>query len=333
MTTIALRAALAAATATLAFPALAAAAPIVADIDVHTGVSPSVTARSTGAPSMYLSIRRGEANTLLQAIPMTDCGGGMKCATVPVTLGLNDRATIDVGATPQTAVMRAIVVYEGTPKISQVTCDGTISGAVGTESYWKTFEAGVVGGASGSPVVGPGGALVTAIPGGIPSGAQSVVRQSYTYDAGGQTGRISIDRTATGCTMSAPVPPPAPSDPPVQPQSPPPPAPDTVAPSGSLKLGLLPSLRTIASKGLASTITVSEPCLLTQELRLGGTLVGRGTARAAAAGSAKVTVKLSAAGRRKVRKARPARLALTTTAMDTAGNARVLDRRTVKLRG
>lgn len=342
MTTLTSRAALVAALTALAAPAVAAAAPTHTEIDVRTGDGASVTARSTAAPSMFLSIRRGEDNTLLQAVPMTACGGGMKCATVPSTLRVDDRATIDVGATPAVATMRAIVVHEGTPRINRVSCNPStphIGGLMGWEKHWQTFASGIVGGADATTTVTPvapfkPSTFTGVLPAVIAPGTPVFARQSYTYDAGGESGRISIEHRASSCLgdeIGDPI-----IDPPVLPQSPPPPPPppaDTVAPTGSLKVGkVLPRLGALRTRGLVSTVTLNEPAVVTQTLRHGRVLVGNGTSTSSTAGPIRVTVKLTKAGKARLRSRRSARLALATSVRDAAGNVRTLTTRSLVIR-
>ncbi|MBJ7331098.1 MAG: hypothetical protein JHC95_14465 [Solirubrobacteraceae bacterium] len=335
MTSITSRAALLGALTALSVPAGAEAAPLYTELDVHTGAQPSITARTTGTPGMQLSIRRGEENKLVQGVPMGDCGNGMVCATISgATLLQNDRATVDRIINANSWQMRAIVVYESTPKVAGAVCgaDGAtaISGKVGFEKHWKEWAVGIVGLGDGATTAGPGVATGT-FTGPVGAGALAFVRQSYTYDNGAESGRISVDHrvAAPACSGAAVLPPPPP--PVVEPQSPPP-VQDTLAPTGTLKLGKAPKLGVLATKGLTSTVTVSEAGAVSQELRLGKTLVGRGSAPVSAAGPVKVTVRLSRSGKRKLRGKRKAELTLTTIAKDATGNTRTLGAKTVRLR-
>jgi hypothetical protein len=112
-----------------------------------------------------------------------------------------------------------------------------------------------------------------------------------------------------------------------RPVSPPvPAAPDTTAPTGTLTAGRSQSRATVARRGLPLTTTCSEACAVRSELRLGRTVLARGSKRLTRAGTARLRLKLSASARRRVR-ARRVTATLRTTITDAAGNSRVLTRR------
>jgi hypothetical protein len=143
-------------------------------------------------------------------------------------------------------------------------------------------------------------------------------------------------------------------------------APDTAAPTVSLAFKKL-KLAALLKKGLAVTVSCSEACgfaaVLTQAAkRKGGKVtmasaggaparraaapgtrpvrpsakakaqvIGRGTGKLAAAGKAKVVVKLTAKARKALKRARKLNATLTVTARDIAGNPASVTRKvTVK---
>lgn len=346
MSPINLRAAtLAAALTTLTLPAAAAAAPLYSELEVHTGTQSYITAKTTSTPQLELSLRRGEAGTLLKSVPMTECGGGMMCATLPVgTLLPNDRATIDQYLKPasDSHIRRTIVVYEGVPKLGPATCLATggtrLSAQLDLSPHWKQVQLGVVGGAEAGGLETAGSVASGTYTGVIGAGAQGYVRQSYSYATPSEQGIIGTTHTAPvgACAglgaVEGPVLPPGP--PVVESQSPPPPPPpvDAIAPQAMLKLRPTARLTVLRTRGLTSTVTVDEAATVTQQLRLGRTVIGRGSAKASAPSDVKVTIKLTKAGARSLRGRRRAKLVVRTTARDTAGNVRTLPATSVTVR-
>jgi plastocyanin len=80
------------------------------------------------------------------------------------------------------------------------------------------------------------------------------------------------------------------------------------------------ALRTLLRRGLAVRASTSKAGLASATLRRGRVIVGRGTAGFVAAGTRTLKVRLTAAGRRTLRRARPAALRLTVVLTDAAGN-------------
>jgi Ca2+-binding RTX toxin-like protein len=84
--------------------------------------------------------------------------------------------------------------------------------------------------------------------------------------------------------------------------------------------------KTLLAKGLRLQMACGGACKVSAKLTLKGKPVGSGKRTLIAAGTANVTVKLSKAGKRKVRKLGKASLRLTVTVADAGGAARKLTR-------
>jgi hypothetical protein len=128
--------------------------------------------------------------------------------------------------------------------------------------------------------------------------------------------------------------------------------PDVTKPVVSLALGTINSGpgaldRLVKSGQIVTTLDVSEPGTVTQLLVLdnGGTLpasaavkkpavkLGRGSKVVKVAGKVKVSVKLTKAGKRALRRVKRAKLVLVTTVADTAGNKTTTTKRFSATRG
>ncbi|UUY02251.1 hypothetical protein LRS13_16210 [Svornostia abyssi] len=331
---------LTAALTTLAVPAAAAGAPLHSEIEVITGPQTTITARTTATSQLELSLRRGEGGTLLKSVPMTDCGAGMMCATLPVgTLLPNDRATIDQYFKPasDSSVQRAIVVYEGVPKLRPSTClamGGTqLAAQLDVSPHWKQVQLGVIGGAQAVGLESSGGVTSGTYAPAINPGAQAYVRQSYDYATPSEEGTMAITHTAPvgTCAALGAVPTVLPQSPPVDPTPPPPPA-DTAAPQAVLRVKAVPRLAALRTRGLVSSVTVDEAAVVTQQLLLGRRIVGRGSANAAGAGTVKVATRLTTSGKRALRGRRKVKLLVRTAARDAAGNVRTLRATSITVR-
>ena len=162
---------------------------------------------------------------------------------------------------------------------------------------------------------------------GVNAGADSVVAY-LDLDADGQRDPAEPQATAFAQFESVPTAPPiVPPAPPVD-STPPPPAADTTPPTGTLPRRIVARGRELAREGrLVGTVVVSEPATVLQRLYLAGrkraTLLGAGTARAAAAGRVRVTIKVNGKGRKAFRR-RNVRVVLLTSLVDQAGNRRSL---------
>jgi N-acetylneuraminic acid mutarotase len=106
---------------------------------------------------------------------------------------------------------------------------------------------------------------------------------------------------------------------------------NTTAPEPAVSLKARQKLATVLKKGLVVTLSANEPATLEVELLLDRKpanklklkpRVGGATVTLAAAGSQKVTVKLSASARRKLAQQRRVKLTVSVRATDTAGNHR-----------
>jgi hypothetical protein len=84
--------------------------------------------------------------------------------------------------------------------------------------------------------------------------------------------------------------------------------------------------KALLAKGLKLQVPCAGACKVSAKLTLGGRPVGKGARTLIAAGTAKVTVKLSRAGKRRLRALRTASLRLTVTVTDAGGAARKLTR-------
>jgi hypothetical protein len=84
--------------------------------------------------------------------------------------------------------------------------------------------------------------------------------------------------------------------------------------------------KALLAKGLKLQMACAGACKVSAKLTLKGKTVGTGKRTLIGAGTAKVTVKLSKAGKRKLRKARKASLRLTVTVKDAAGKTSKLTR-------
>ena len=82
----------------------------------------------------------------------------------------------------------------------------------------------------------------------------------------------------------------------------------------------------LLAKGLKLQVPCAGACKVSAKLTLGGKPVGKGARTLISAGTAKVTVKLSKSGKRKLRKVRKASVRLTVTVKDAGGAARKLTR-------
>jgi hypothetical protein len=84
--------------------------------------------------------------------------------------------------------------------------------------------------------------------------------------------------------------------------------------------------KSLLAKGLRLTLPCAGACKVSAKLALKGKTVGTGSRTMISAGTAKVTVKLSKAGKRKLRKLSRASLRLTVTVKDAAGATSKLTR-------
>ena len=107
---------------------------------------------------------------------------------------------------------------------------------------------------------------------------------------------------------------------------------DTSAPSLAVEVFAAKRLKAIAAAGVGLRATCSEACTIQAQLRLGRRLIGSASVSTDLAGGAGLRIRLTDAGRALVRSLPSARLGLTVTARDAAGNASVL-RRTVVAAG
>jgi len=108
--------------------------------------------------------------------------------------------------------------------------------------------------------------------------------------------------------------------------------PDTTAPTATIAPLPKQKLGTVLKKGLGLTIGCNEPCVVTVKLGLAKALakklgiasadvtIGSAKKTLAAAGKAKVYVKLTAKARKKLGRAKSVKVKLALTAADTAGN-------------
>ena len=121
------------------------------------------------------------------------------------------------------------------------------------------------------------------------------------------------------------------------PSAPPPsgggPAPDTSAPSASLKAAKQ-KLKAVLAKGLALTATCSEPCTVklqlvvdkrtAKKLKQGKKPTVIGTLTRSLAGSARLKVKLTGKAKKALKRAKSVKLSVRAVATDAAGNAATL---------
>jgi Ca2+-binding RTX toxin-like protein len=84
--------------------------------------------------------------------------------------------------------------------------------------------------------------------------------------------------------------------------------------------------KSLLARGLRLQLPCAGACKVSAKLTLKGKAVGSGSRTLISAGTAKLTVKLSAAGKRKLRKLRKASLRLTVTVKDAAGASSKLTR-------
>jgi hypothetical protein len=84
--------------------------------------------------------------------------------------------------------------------------------------------------------------------------------------------------------------------------------------------------KALLAKGLKLQMACGGACKVSAKLTLKGKTVGSGSRTMIAAGTAKVTVRLSKAGKRKLRKLGKASLRLTVTVKDAAGKSSKLTR-------
>ena len=116
---------------------------------------------------------------------------------------------------------------------------------------------------------------------------------------------------------------------------------DVRAPVASLGVAVKQTIRTLIAKGLKLTVKCDEACTTkvdvlidaksAKKLKLKRNVAG-GTAKLTAAGSKTVTVKLSGAAKKKLKKLKSLTLTVQATAVDSAGNQVAAPPRTVKLK-
>ena len=115
---------------------------------------------------------------------------------------------------------------------------------------------------------------------------------------------------------------------------------DTTAPRLGMSALRRQTMRTVASKGLKLSISCSEVCTFEVAVRLNPRLarslrlpqvIGRARGTRTRSGKARVTVKLSRAAARKLRRRRNVKVVVQLTARDVAGNKSAM-RRSVRLR-
>jgi plastocyanin len=151
------------------------------------------------------------------------------------------------------------------------------------------------------------------------AGVEYLTTGSYGYICSihpGMKGTIAISAEGT----PAPRPGPGSGSPPPQ-SSPSPASADTVAPTTSVKV--LDTKRSSVRKrrSLQLEVKTNEAATLAITARSGGTTVATGSARLNKPGTRKVTVKLTKAGLKLVKRSRNVRIAVAVEAKDAAGNS------------
>jgi plastocyanin len=150
------------------------------------------------------------------------------------------------------------------------------------------------------------------------AGVEYLTTGSYGYICSihpGMKGTITVSSEGT----PAPRPGSGSGSPPPQSQSSPPA--DTVAPTTSVKV--LDTKRSAVRKrrSLQLAVTTNEPATLAITARSGTTTVATGSARVNKAGTRKLTVKLTKAGLKLVKRSRNVRISVAVEAKDAAGNS------------
>jgi hypothetical protein len=108
---------------------------------------------------------------------------------------------------------------------------------------------------------------------------------------------------------------------PQPPQSQPQPQADTTPPLVGLKVARQ-RLAALIARGFAHSVTCDEPCRVTEQLTIGGVVVGRKTVILTNGGTAVVRIKLTAKAKKALRKAKVVKMKLKLIATDAKGNNR-----------
>jgi hypothetical protein len=180
---------------------------------------------------------------------------------------------------------------------------------------------------------------------------QAVVAATFVAPAGGATTPPPPTPTTPPAPPAPPTSKPTPPTPTPTPTPPPPPTPmaptlpDTTAPAGRLLRPRRLRGRTIARSGLRTTVAASEPVTVRQHLyrdmgapgraaraRVRPKLLGRAVAQLREAGSASVELRLTARGRRTLRRPSTVHVLLQTSLTDHAGNTTRLPHRWLRIR-
>lgn len=170
----------------------------------------------------------------------------------------------------------------------------------------------------------------------IPSGATVAAKESLKTPLSGEATYTYVSERVEPANKTCPAPPP-----------PPPPPPVVVPLHGGLLIVGHTKIHTVLKSGLRDVVSINQPGTVTQDLYLrGGTipavaarkhhakpamLLARGTASAGAAGTVTVVLKLTAAGRRKLRSLRHANAILVTTIRTTNGQVATLSPHSITL--
>jgi hypothetical protein len=297
---------------------------------------------AANADSFRLDVERDGA-------PVASATGQSVVLLSPFVARTGDRITL----TDETTSESRTVTYDGRPAF-----DASICGAATTFGGDRDEGATVSVGAAlsfgaGDPrnaaltvpsLFGPGTRFSGSFPTALAAGWTISAQQVRALDPG-FTALNALSRRLGDCppTPSAPpAPEPAPDPAPSAPA--PPAAKDLLPPAARLTMPgrlLTPvgAYRALLAGRFSGRVSVSEPATVTQRLyaddgaalpkatatakrRL--TVLGTGQAAAAAPGGVSVVVRLSVTGRAALRRRTPTRVALVTTVVDAAGNARVL---------
>jgi hypothetical protein len=251
-------------------------------------------------------------------------------------------------------------VLSGRPAFDASVCGGSAAFAGDRdEGSTVTVSAGLSFGAGdprnetiGIPKIAAGGTRFDgSFPKALGAGWEVAAEQGLAFGTAFtlfNTARRPVAACPVAETPPVPAPAPAPAPAPV-PAVPAAPARDLAAPNGHLRLtaALLKAVdayRALLAGRFTGRVTVDEPGAVTQKLYLDDgapqpaataaaakkkkpakpTLLGTGGATVTQPGAVAVTVKLSKNGKARVRRAKRTKVALVTTLVDAAGNARVL---------